>query len=338
MIEMEDVHYRAGHGTSCNLGYNYLRSPNRIYFGMIQPDGKFVVHRGANPEDKLDALWSTSVDDSAAVHGASYIMLGFSHPPYQDNPVYARVVAAKNDRFYDLWTSPSGQIGKTDTVKAVVEDDGNFCIYSLGEGRPSSAAKALWKSNVTDPVVEYDLSKITYDLNAVQILGSEPVTCLTLDAENNSDNEQTPTIGGNYSLSRTSGWSNALAVKVGIKVTGEAGVPLLAEGKVELSTEVQNTYTWNGSKTESVGYTFSAPLKLGPHERGKVVVTATSTRINVPYSGTGELHFKSGARCSRRIEGMYEGANGHSVKAVYTSEKMPPRPLSITITRAKPAK
>ena len=55
---------------------------------MVQQDGKFVVYQGASPEDKHDALWSTSVSDSAAVHGATGIMLGFSHA-YQDTPVYA---------------------------------------------------------------------------------------------------------------------------------------------------------------------------------------------------------------------------------------------------------
>jgi hypothetical protein len=149
MTEIEDVHHRAGRGSSCNLGH-YLASPTRIYFGMVQQDGQFVVYRGTSPEDKHGALWSTGVGDTAPVHGARDIMLSFGHPPRVDNPVYARVVAAKNDRFYDLWKSSDVRIGGTDTIKAVVEDDGNFCIYRLGEGQPKSAAKALWRSNVTD--------------------------------------------------------------------------------------------------------------------------------------------------------------------------------------------
>lgn len=337
-----EISARGGSGGWCTLDWNYLHSPNRIYFGMVQRDGRFVVYRGVSPEDKCDgALWSTSVNDPAAVSGARSIMLGFMGNNARDYPVYARVVAQKHDsdgnlRFYDLWESRQFRIGSSDTIKAVVEDDGNFCLYGLGEGQPSSAAKALWKSNVTDPVVEYDMSKITYDLKAAQILGSKPATVLTLQAENNSDSEQTPVISGTYTLSKTSGWANALAVKVGFKVSQKTGVPLVAENTVELSTEVQNTYTWNGSTTETQTYTFSAPLKLGPHEQGKVVLTATNTHVNVPYSGTGELIFKSGTRCSYRVEGMYEGQNGHSVKAEYTSGKMPgmpARPLALTVTR-----
>ncbi|MDQ3581057.1 MAG: ETX/MTX2 family pore-forming toxin [Pseudomonadota bacterium] len=177
------------------------------------------------------------------------------------------------------------------------------------------------------------MSKITYDLGAAKILGSDPITVLTLNSENPTDNDQTPNISGTYTLSRTSGWSNALAVKVGVKVSGETGVPFVAEGKVELSTEVQNTYTWNGSKTETESYSFSAPLKLGPHERGKVTLTATNTKISVPYSGTGEIVFKSGRRYSRKVEGIYEGINGHSVNAKYSSEKMPARALQLTVKR-----
>ena len=69
----------------------------------------------------------------------------------------------KERPIFDLWTSDGVEIGNTDTIKAVLEDDGNFCIYRLGDGEPSSAAKAVWKSKVTDPVVEYDMSAITYD-------------------------------------------------------------------------------------------------------------------------------------------------------------------------------
>jgi hypothetical protein len=340
MQAVAEISARAGVGGSCSPDGNYLQSPNRIYFGVVQQDGKFVVHRGVSPQDKQDALWSTSVDDPAAVQGARQIMLTFMGNNARGYPVYIRVVAHKNDpdrnnalRFYDLWDSPEVYIGRTDAIKAVVEDDGNFCLYSLGEGQPSSAAKLLWASNVTDPVVEYDMSKITYDLTAAKILGSEPATVLTLEAKNTSSSEQTPQISGTYTLSRTSGWANALATKVGVKVSGSAGVPFVAKGKVELSTEVQNTYTWNGSKTETQAYTFSAPLKLRPHEHGTVVLTATNTHISVPYSGTGELLFKSGKRCSRRVEGMYEGQNGHSVQAEYTSGKMEARSLPLTVIR-----
>jgi len=340
MKALAEIYIRGGSGSSCNLDVHYLHSPNRIYFGMVQQDGKFVVYRGESPEDKQDALWSTSVNDPTAVQGARTIMLTFMGNNARGYPVYARVVAEKNDpdgnhalRFYDLWNSPQFHVGKTDTIKAVVEDDGTFCLYGLGEGRPSSAAEVLWKSNVMDPVVEYDMSKITYDLKAAKILGSKPATVLTLEAKNTSDNEQTPMISGTYTLSRTSGWSNALAVKVGIKVSGKTGVPFVAEGAVELSSETQNTYTWNGSETETQSYTFSAPLKLKPHEHGKVILTATNTHISVPYSGTGELVFKSGRRCSRRVEGIYEGQNGHSVQAEYTSGNMEARPLPLTAIR-----
>jgi hypothetical protein len=240
----------------------------------------------------------------------------------------------------------------------VVEDDGNFCIFSLGEGQPKSATKALWKSNVTDPVVEYDMSKITYDLKAPQILDSEPVLVMEPQLENDSPLVDFPVISQTFTMLKTTGWTNVLAikewksatgspevpgknqwfqlVKIDIKVTAKTGVPIVNDtGAVVLSTEVQNTYTWNKSDTIGENFTFTGPLALWPRERGKVVVTATKTHITVPYSGTGELLFKSGKRCSRRVEGMYKGANVHSLKAVYKSEKnlgyIPGDPTIITM-------
>ena len=41
-----------------NVG-DYFYSPNRLYFAILQEDGRFVVYRGAGPEDRHDALWAS---------------------------------------------------------------------------------------------------------------------------------------------------------------------------------------------------------------------------------------------------------------------------------------
>jgi hypothetical protein len=123
------------------------------------------------------------------------------------------------------------------------------------------------------------MSKITYDLKAAQILGSEPVSVLEPKAENDTALIQSPVIRQTFTMSKTTGWTNALAieqwksitgspdvpgknqwfhlVKIDIKVTARTGVPFVREGAVELSTEVENTYTWN--KSHTIGENFTLP-------------------------------------------------------------------------------
>jgi hypothetical protein len=339
MEAIGEIANKGGHVSTISLNHNYLRSPARVYFGIIQGDGRFTIFRGTGPTDKGKEIWSTGVSDPSVCQGAKTIDLTFMGNAAKGFPVYARVVASKNDpdggplRYYDQWTSPQFHIEKTDTFLASVDDDGRLCLHVQAEGQPASTRKQLWNANDGDPMVGFDLSKITYDLAAAKFLSKDPVTCVTLDAENPTDRPQTPTVTGTFSMSKTSGWSNALAVKVGIKVTAKVGVPVVADTSVEVSSEVQNTYTWNGATSETVTYSFSAPLSLGPGERGKVTITAVNTTISVPYSGTGEIVFRSGDRWSRTIDGVYEGRNGHSVKAVYSTEKMPPKTIPLTLTR-----
>ena len=175
----------ASGGGSGNIARNhsYLYSPSHIYFGMIGDDGKFVVYKGAGPEDKHDKLWATSVGDPGE-KGSGMISLSFMGNNAKDYPVYARVVAEKGGRYYDLWDSPEFNIGRTDRTIAKIEDDGNFCIYKVDSSGVNTTK--LWASNVTDPIVEYEMSKIDYKLDAVQYILQEP---LALHTSSEIDNE-----------------------------------------------------------------------------------------------------------------------------------------------------
>ena len=90
-----------------------------------------------------------------------------------------------------------------------------------------------------------------------------------------------------------------------MKTTLVLGIPMVFEGKVDVSMEVTNTFTWNGSTSEQTTFSWSTPITLDPGEEGDVMVTVTTSKIEVPYTLTGELVFKSGKRLSRRIEGTY---------------------------------
>ena len=187
-----------------------------------------------------------------------------------------------------------------------------------------------------DPLVDYEISNIEYDLSKVKILSATDVSIDSLTVPNTSTKVQTSSIGSTYTTSVTSGWSDALAIKASVKTSFKAGLPVVGETGVELLFERTNTYTWNGSHSETRSFQWSAPLPVEPGDIGHVLVIATRSTIQVPYTTTGVGVFKSGRRGSVRINGIYEGQNSHSVKAIYTSEKIGPAAPAALVEKSRP--
>jgi len=308
-------------GSSLQPG-DYLSSPKRLYFGLLQPDGRFVVYRGSGPEAKGDELWSSGPTGLPAGWDLQSLHI-FGGPDKRDNmyPTYLRIAAQDHNppgRWHNLWKSSEWQA--REKTRAIIRDDGDFCVYGTG-----SPAQLYWESRATDPVVDYDISKIEYDIANAKILSAMNFSMATQDLENDTDDKQTSTISGSQATAVMSGWSDALAIKVGAKTNIKSGIPFIADAKVEVSFELSNTYTWNGSDTTTLTFTWSAPVTVGPHQKGHVLVQATKSTVEVPYSMSGDVVYKSGKRVAMRVSGVYRGENSHSVKITMTSERMGPK-------------
>jgi len=326
MAEKIRYDYRKGNRGGNSLsdhGDNVLYSPKRIYFGRIQADGKFVVYRGAGPEDQHDALWSTNNYKNPPA-GSLGVSLMFMVTAFRGNPIFLEVVAPNRDnRFYDLWKSPSFDVGDSGGAEAVVEDDGNFRIYKLVDGGRPPKNAMLWQSGVTDPLVDCEVTKIDYDIKAAEILNARSLEVASQTLENPSDREASSSIAGSKTVSATSSWSDSLAIKAGIKTSYKAGVPAVSEAGVEVSLDIENTYTWGGSDSTAVTFSWDAPITAGPWENAHVSVSVTESTIRVPFTLTGELVFESGRRLSgRTIHGIYEGKNSRHVRVIVTREKI----------------
>jgi len=139
----------------------------------------------------------------------------------------------------------SFDLENNERAKAVLDDDGNFCVYKVTDDHKNPR---LWQSGHTDPAVDYDITGLEFDIKAVKFIGDPRESSIDSGtAENQSDKANVPLeIGATTSTAITSGWSDSLAIKVGVKSTFKTGIPFVGEGTVEVSLETTNTYTWNG--------------------------------------------------------------------------------------------
>jgi hypothetical protein len=170
---------------------------------------------------------------------------------------------------------------------------------------------------VTDPVEDVEIASIEYDVAAAKTLQSGPAELYHQTVRNDTMQSQTSSITGSAMVSETSGWSDALAVKVGVSTSFKTGVPFIAEGKVQVSLEVTNTYTWNGSTTNTKAWGFNTPVTVAPHTVVVGLVSATLSTIAVPYTLKGTFLLKSGARIPGAVTGIYTGTNSHDLTVTF---------------------
>jgi len=280
---------------------DYLVSDNGLFYAIMQSDGNFCVYRGSGPTNSAGTLWCTNkLAGGNEFHAILFREVFGVYRPSGKNIV-------------PIWRlQPWPPIEKT---FAIMQDDGNFCIYK-GTG-PSNQGDYLWGTGVTDALSDFEISAIDYDVSHATIENNRLEDLYRQEVANNTDTPQQSSIGGSESVAEMSGWSSKLGGKIGVKTNFKSGIPFLADGKVEVTIEVNYEYTWNGSTTRTKVWTFNVPVTVPPKSKAVVVISVSVSKISVPYTLTGSFVLKSGARISRKIPGIYTGLNSHNLEVSF---------------------
>jgi Clostridium epsilon toxin ETX/Bacillus mosquitocidal toxin MTX2 len=299
-------------GQQLNVG-DYMVSNNGLFFALMQSDGNFCVYRGSAPAANFGFLWgSVQAANYSPAEGKHFVIM-------QGDGNFCGYKGSKTDQQAFQWGSVQlahYQPGAGDYV-AVIQDDGNFCVSQKGKTNP------LFASSATDPInaaVDVEITSIVYDLANAKTLHNGSSDLYRQTVRNDSGVQQSSSISGTASVAETSGWSDALAVKVGVKTTFTTGIPFVFEGKVEVSAEVSNTYTWNGSETKTKTWGFNTPVNVPAHTIVVGLVSATLSTIAVPYTLTGTFTLKSGQKVPGQVKGIYTGSNSHDLTITFIEQ------------------
>jgi hypothetical protein len=188
---------------------------------------------------------------------------------------------------------------------------------------PADSHGPIWASNKPDPLVDIEsISNIEYDVAAAKILKTSSADLHHETVTNKTRQTQTSSIANSKSVAETHGWSDSLAVKAGVKTNIKTGVPFIAEGKVEVSLEATNTYTWNGSETTSTTWSWNVPVSVPPHGSIVAFIAVAVTTLAVPYTLKGVVVLKSGAKVPATISGLYTGSNSHDLSVTFVEQDM----------------
>uniref|UniRef100_A0A3Q0R8R6 Natterin-3 n=1 Tax=Amphilophus citrinellus TaxID=61819 RepID=A0A3Q0R8R6_AMPCI len=140
---------------------------------------------------------------------------------------------------------------------------------------------------------------------------------------------QTKTLSKTFQVEQR--WDFSFSIKFGAKTTIKTGLPFIAEGKIEFSTEIQFQFTTGTTVMESKTYTGSVVVTVPPNHSCEVSSILHNKKVDIPFTallrrtyGNGEIHTTS-------ITGTYGTTQVGKIQAVVDRcellEKAKPCPI-----------
>ena len=100
----------------------------------------------------------------------------------------------------------------------------------------------------------------------------------------------------------------------GVRTSITTGIPRIAEGKIEISAEITNSFEWNRTTSETILAEATYMAVVPPRSRVRVNYIATQGTCNIPFSYTQRDRLsQDGSIVSiPKIDGIFTGVNYYS--------------------------
>jgi hypothetical protein len=169
--------------------------------------------------------------------------------------------------------------------------------------------------NDPDPYYGLTLQDFTYSTPDV---AQVPVIARTATFQNDGDEtaQEDFTFTKTITESFTFGFTEGLSV--GTKASGKIGLPLVAEGELELHADVTFEANQQWTTTESREWSSQTTVPIPPHQTVKVTGFVTNANINTTFSGR--------ATATKGLVGVWcnlKGSNSHDMISVPLTVLLP---------------
>jgi hypothetical protein len=164
---------------------------------------------------------------------------------------------------------------------------------------------------------------VIYNFDHVNIHNLKPRTYCEKKVVNKTSVPQKSTVTISYSVMTETRWDSSVSLKLGVKTTIKAGVPLIAEASVEMSAEFSGSYTWGETKTETENHSNEEEVVVPAHTEVTVRVVATQGICDIPFSYQQEDILTTGEKVHTVMgDGIYRGINSFGFTTVMTEKKI----------------
>ncbi|XP_038991815.1 uncharacterized protein LOC120115123 [Hibiscus syriacus] len=219
----------------------------------------------------------------------------------------------------------------TDQIIGLINLGNNyFCKRLTTEGKTNclnAAVSSVTKEaqlTVEEAVATREIYGVRYDLNNARVYDE---AILNLD-ENSSRNLSPGTFSTlevplSYTDTRTSSWKTNISLKLGVKSTMEFKLPLIFEGKIELSGEFQSGVEWGNTTTVTTVVQAVHKVTVPPMTEATVTVLGTKGKCDVPFTYLQRDTLFDGTTVLSEVKGgVFTGSNYYSISFVTRNKKL----------------
>ncbi|KAK8682439.1 hypothetical protein V6N13_054827 [Hibiscus sabdariffa] len=204
-----------------------------------------------------------------------------------------------------------------------------FCKRLTTEGKesclnadvPSLTQEA--QLTVEEPVLSRDIYDVKYNLDYSRVYDESVIVVTRNSASNYNQESSTLDVKLSYTDTKTSTWKTTFSLKLGAKATMDFSLPLIFEGKIEVSGEVQSGIEWGETKTSTIVVEVVHKVVVPAMTKVTVNLVATKGTCDVPFTYMQRDTLYDGSTHTSEIEGgTYTGSNYYNINFVTTEEKL----------------
>ncbi|KAB2092168.1 hypothetical protein ES319_A02G010700v1 [Gossypium barbadense] len=196
-----------------------------------------------------------------------------------------------------------------------------FCKRFTSEGRTSclsaripSVTKEAYL-NVVEPVLSRKIENLRYDTENARVYDEKVQIVAKNSASNHTKQSNTMDVKLTYTDTTTSTWNSHFSLGLEAKASFEFGIPLIAEGSVEVSTNVETGIQWGETKTTTTVMEVNHQVHVPPMTKVTVYLLMTRGKCDVNFMFTQKDTLFNGTVVKTDIVGnTYVGSNYYNVQ------------------------
>ncbi|KAM3316487.1 hypothetical protein ACQJBY_034541 [Aegilops geniculata] len=174
---------------------------------------------------------------------------------------------------------------------------------------------------VEEAVLSREIYGVEFKLSEARIYGEKPITFPSMTSTNDTNEPHAKTLTLKYEETQAKTWSSTVSLKIGVTAKLRAGIPVIAEGKVEVSTEFNSEYEWGSSIHTTASQEASYQAVVPPMTKVTVRAAVTQGSVDVPFSYTQRDILTTGEVVTYKMDdGLFTGMNNYNFQFEATQE------------------
>lgn len=151
----------------------------------------------------------------------------------------------------------------------------------------------------------------TWSLDQAKIAATKPEVLWQQTFDNSqSDIPLQNTFHLQQTTTQESSFTYDMGLKFSEKATFSTGIPFVASGHVELSSEQSFSWTWNKKNTQTTGWTNDSPVNVPPRKKLQVIAQVSRSDMDIPYYAT----VRSDSGNIMNIQGVWSGTSVYNLE------------------------